>query len=172
MVDTVSALKARARLLHRNAAFGKAEAVSRVRLLPELRKLDPAEIPLVIKRRHCLAVLARELGFAGWPHALAVLRGRESGDFGELLYSASNAPTLNIWSASHAEAREIRAEHGGYLLAYRRHYLIVDGAYIRALGLEADDPDWARIGWDWVRPKDPEARERLYRKLIDGRLPA
>lgn len=172
MVDVISMLKTRARHLHRDIAFGKPEAVARVRLLPELRRLDPADLSSAIKRRHCLSALARELGFQGWPHALAVLRGREAADFGELLYTGTQSPTLNIWSASYAEARDIHARHGGYLLAYRRHFLIVDADYIRALGLEADDPDWDRIGRDWVRPQDPEARERLYGKLIEGRLAA
>ena len=172
MVDVVSTLKTQARHLHRDIACGKPEAVSRVRLLPELWRLNPADLPSAIKRRHCLSTIARELGFDGWPHALAVLQGQEAADFGKLLYTGAQSPTLNIWSASYAEARDIRARHGGYLLAYRRHYLIVDEDYIRALGLEAEDPDWDRIGRDWVRPKDAEARKRLYGKLIEGRIAA
>lgn len=35
---------------------------------------------------------------------------------------------------------------------------------IRELGLDPDDPDWERIEWDWVRPKDSEAWERLREK--------
>ena len=172
MVDVVSMLKTQARQLHRDIGFGKPEALSRVLRLPEFRRSAPGDLPSAIKRRHCLSTIARELGFRGWPHALAVLQGREAADFGELLYTGAQSPTLNIWSASYAEARDIHARHGGYLLAYRRHYLIVGDDYIRALGLEAEDPDWDRIGRDWVRPKDPEARKRLYGKLIEGRISA
>ena len=171
MVDIVSPLKTRARLLHRDVAFRQPEAVSRIQVLPELRRLDAADLPAAVKRRHCLSTIARGLGFEGWPHALAVLQGRDASDFGELLYTGQQSPTLNIWSASYAEARDIRRQHGGYLLAYRRHYLVVDADYVRALGLEAEDPDWERIGRDWVQPDDPEARKRLYLKLIEGRLP-
>ena len=32
---------------------------------------------------------------------------------------------------------------------------------VRELGLDPDDADWARIGWDWVRPLDAVAWERL-----------
>jgi hypothetical protein len=32
---------------------------------------------------------------------------------------------------------------------------------IRELGLDPADPDWERIGWDWVRPRDADAWERL-----------
>ena len=172
MVDVVTNIKTRARLLHREVAFGKPEALSRVLRLPEFRRSDSGDLPSAIKRRHCLATIARELGFQGWPHALAVLQGKEAADFGELLYTGRQSPTLNIWSASYAEARDIHAQHGGYLLAYRRHFLVVDEDYIRALGLEAEDPDWDRIGRDWVRPKDAEARKRLYGKLIESRIVA
>ena len=48
----------------------------------------------------------------------------------------------NIWSASYAEARSIREHHGGYLLAYRRHFFIVDRYFIETLGLLPEDPDW------------------------------
>ncbi len=68
-----------------------------------------------IKRRHCLAVVARELGFQGWPHAVGVLGGTDSTDFGTLLYPDGADAHWNIWSASYAEARAIREQHGGYL---------------------------------------------------------
>jgi hypothetical protein len=32
---------------------------------------------------------------------------------------------------------------------------------VRELGLDPADPDWERIGWDWVRPKDADAWEKL-----------
>jgi hypothetical protein len=60
-------------------------------------------------------------------------------------------------------------EHGGYLLAYRRHFFIVDRYSIETLGLHPDDPDWELIGRDWVRPRRADARERLYAKLIQQR---
>ncbi|MBC7171580.1 MAG: hypothetical protein H5U40_04100, partial [Polyangiaceae bacterium] len=68
--------------------------------------------------------------------------------------------------ASYEEASTIRAEHGGYLLAYKRHFFIVDSYFIETLGLDPADPDWERIGRDWARPLAPEARTRLYERLI------
>ena len=32
---------------------------------------------------------------------------------------------------------------------------------MRELGLDPDDPDWARIGNDWVQPRDMAAHRRL-----------
>jgi hypothetical protein len=65
---------------------------------------------------------------------------------------------------------ELREQNGGYLLAYRWHFFIVEPHFITNLGLDPDDPDWERIGRDWAKPRDPEARERLYAKLIRARV--
>jgi hypothetical protein len=74
------------------------EALRRVRILPELATSDDERLASDIQRRHCLAVIARELGF------------------------------------------------------------------------DPDDPDWDRIGRDWVKPRDRTARARLYGKLIAQRF--
>ena len=44
-----------------------------------------------------------------------------------------------------------------------------DGYFIETLGLHPNDPDWDLIGRDWVKPREPDARERLYGKLIRRR---
>jgi hypothetical protein len=170
MAGAIFHLKNEARILHRQVVEGDAAAVARVQQLAELRGSDRRMLGVHIKRRHCLTVVARELGFEGWPHAVAILRGRETNDFGTLLYPKGGEVHWNIWSASYPEARAIREEHGGYLLAYRRHFFITDRYFIETLGLDPDDPDWQLIGRDWVRPGRVDARERLYSKLFQKRL--
>jgi len=169
MAGVISDLKAQARILHRQIVEREPVAVARAQQLAELRDSDTAALPGQIRRRHCLAVIARELGFQGWPHAAAVLRGTDSSDFGTLLYPKGGDVHWNIWSASYDEARTIRKQHGGYLLAYRRHFFITDRYFIETLGLNPDDPDWQLIGRDWVKPRRSDARERLYGKLIHRR---
>lgn len=71
---------------------------------------------------------------------------------------------LNRWFTSYDEARASLESQGGYLLPYRDHFFIATAEATRELGLDPDDPDWAAIGWDWVRPVDPEARVRLLEK--------
>ncbi len=168
-MSIIEDLKARARALHRAARNGEPAALERLRAIAELRELDDPGISGGVRRRHCLAAIARELGFAGWPHALAALEGEPLADYGTLLYPPNASAHWNVWSASHDEARAIRAEHGGYLLAYERHYFIVDGYFIETLGLDPADPDWDAIGRDWARPASKEARTRLYQKLIAAR---
>jgi hypothetical protein len=178
--DVICDLKAHARVLHRRATAGDPVALRRARMLSELKKLSDDELMQQLKRRQCLSVVARQLGFVSWEHARAVLSSRilpsrilssiEQQDFGTLLYPGTCSGHYNIWSASYAEAREIRAAHGGYLLAYKRQFLIVEDGYIDSMGLDPADPDWERMGRDWVQPGDFGARERLYRKLVHNAL--
>jgi hypothetical protein len=170
MAGVIADLKAQARILHRHIVEREPAALARAQRLAELREIDAAALATQIRRRHCLTVIARELGFQGWSHATAVLHGTESSDFGTLLYPKWGHVHWNIWSASYDEARSIRQQHGGYLLAYRRHFFIADRHFITTLGLNPDDPDWELIGRDWVKPHRSDARERLYGKLIRRRV--
>jgi len=170
MARALAFLRAHARRLHRCIIAEEPRALARARRLPEFHERDDASIRETIRRRHCLAIVARELGFGDWPHAVAVISGERSDDFGTLLYPRGADAFWNIWSASYDEARSIRAEHGGYLLAYKRHYFIVEPGFIEALGLDPNDPDWEAMGRDWVAPRDTDARERQYAKLFERRM--
>lgn len=171
MVDVIKKLKTEARVLHRTAAAGEQTALARIRKVHENPGMDDAALSQQVKRRHCLGVIALDLGFHGWSHAAQVLRGDDSRDFGKLLYPRGCYAHSNIWSADYKEACQIREETEGYLLAYRHHYLIVESDYIRTMGLDPDDPDWREIGFDWVKPGSLDARSRLYGKLIDAQFP-
>lgn len=50
---------------------------------------------------------------------------------------------INLWYRTRAHAAEVWRQRGGYLLAYRRQFLIVDRFYIETLGLDPDDPPGA-----------------------------
>lgn len=189
MRSPVRELKVRAEILHHQLqALGPPVLVegaplpaplTRLRSLPELRGASEAAVREAagrIQRKHCLAVVARELGFASFEHARRVLEGDEAeADFGTLLYGKGSGAYLNHWFANHAEARAQQVETEGagprqYLLAYKRHCFLAERGFVEALGFDADNPDWAGIGWDWVRPRDAEARQRLYaRRLLSLR---
>jgi hypothetical protein len=171
-IDSIDQLKAHARVLQRCAQAADAVALRRLRRLPDLKQRSDVEISTDVKRRQCLTVVARELGFCGWDHALAVLTSQETEDFGTLLYPNSCVGHWNIWSASYDEAHHIRAAHGGYLLAYKRQFLIVEAGFIDTIGLDPNDADWERMQRDWVRPSDTHARERQYSVLVRNALAA
>ena len=71
---------------------------------------------------------------------------------------------LSRWFTTYQEARASREREGGYLLPYKNQYFVTSSEAIRELGLDPADPDWAQIGWDWVRPRDAGAWQRLRAK--------
>jgi len=162
MNDAISELKIRARVLHRSVQAGQPEGLRR------LAKPSKSSEPFAgeAQHKHCLAAVAREVGFRSWQHAVRVLRGDEATeDFGTLLVPGSCGAFLNEWHANYSSARQSLSE-GRYLLAYKRDFVVVTRDFITELGLDPDDPDWQRIGHDWVKPGDFAARRRLYDKLI------
>ena len=178
-MDAIRELKTRAEILHRRIQANDHHAIGRLRVLPELRRASYEHLTAAtatIQRRDCLTIIAAELGFASWPQAKTAISGDGSGvgpgaDFGTILYSGDHcAGHLNRWYKTYEEAAADRAASKGYLLAYKRQYLVVDRYFIESLGLDPADPDWETLGFDWVRPKSFAARSRLYAKLV-MRLP-
>lgn len=146
-MDAIRELKTRAEILHRRMQWENPKSG--------------------IRRTDCLKQVAAEVGFPSWPAAKKALGGEGLvEDFGTLLYPRCGAGFLNLWYKTYEEAASVREANHGYLLAYRRQYLVVDGFYLEALGLDPADPDWDAIGFDWVRPRDVGARSRLYAKLV------
>jgi carbonic anhydrase len=64
------------------------------------------------------------------------------------------------------ESEEGRPSPEKPLLMYvpRMDAILTAAEGVRELGLDPEDPDWARIGWDWVAPRDQEAWDRLRAK--------
>lgn len=170
MSNVIDALKLRARALHRTAKALDPEALTLLRACAELKRLDDEALLVRLQRRHCLAALAKRLGLEGWSHLTAVLEGTRE-DFGTLLYSPACGAHWNIWFAGYEQAREVRHAHGGFLLPYRHQFVVVDEHFVRTLGLDPDAPEWSRMGRDWVRPEDPQARLHLVAEVVKARLP-
>jgi hypothetical protein len=167
--SAITRIKHYARSLQRRARAAEPEALRSLRALREFAQADAQAIGGSVRREHCLTASALSLGFRSWRHALEVLEGQPD-DFGTLLYPSTCMGHWNIWSAHYSEAREIRAAHGGYLLAYRRQFLIVDRDYIDSLGVDPDHPAWTRLGRDWVQPHERVARAQLYDLLVQNAL--
>ncbi|MBL8150237.1 MAG: hypothetical protein JNN15_09965 [Blastocatellia bacterium] len=148
-----------------------AGAAERFNCLPHLTNLSPRQILLQksnIKRKHALTVIAFENEKASWAdfkhhlERLEVLRtNRNYTD----LYPRRCAGFINEWYASYETARKHLEQVGGYLLPYKNHFFICKADYIKALGLDPEDPDWNLISSDWVKPSDIEAWHRLNVRL-------
>lgn len=161
----IESLKHLARLLHRQGQSGEPKALARLRKHPDFKSSPDDAIHNQVRRRHSLDLIAKETGFPDWPQTVKILAGKEAYDYGTVLHPKGCSAHTNIWFASYDEAQPVRDETDGYLLTYKTQFLIVDQHYIRTLGLDPDDEDWARIGRDWARPADPAARSRLYANL-------
>ena len=82
-------------------------------------------------------------------------------DADSIWYQTNLDVFLNRWFSTYNEARSSLANDGGYLLPFKRHYFLCEADVIRAMGLNPDDPDWEKIGWDGAQPTDVAAYERL-----------
>ena len=71
---------------------------------------------------------------------------------------------VNRWLAKYDQARATLKKEGGFLFPYKSQFFITEREAIRELGLDPDDPDWQLIGWDWAKPLDLVAWERLKKK--------
>ena len=88
----------------------------------------------------------------------------DDADAGTQMYVASMDAIVNRWFTSYEDARASLQSEGGYLFPYKTQYFVTLREGVRELGLDPDDPDWARIGFDWARPADPDAWGRLKMK--------
>ena len=85
-------------------------------------------------------------------------------DSDKLWYQPNLDAFLNRWFSTYEEARRSLDGEGGFLLPYKKHFFVCEADVIQAMGLEADDPDWERIGRDGAKPNDQDAYQRLREK--------
>jgi hypothetical protein len=149
-----------------------AGAAARLRKLPQFSGLSLEELIAVrdkVRRKHALAVIAAERGFSSWvafkdhchPQQPEASTKFDCTSF----FGSPRGAFLNRWFADYGQAKDSLANGGGFLFSYRDQYFICESGFIEALGLDAEDPDWQRIGWNCVEPADTPAWDRLLTKL-------
>ncbi len=148
--------------------------VARFRALREWQNLDDGSVAnrlAVVAMSKCLDLLAIEAGHDGWAQYVAVLQGSQQDEEATELYHFGKSEfNLNVWCPSYEAARIYLETHRGFfLLQYKGSFFLAQEGHIRGLGLDPVDPDWEKIGWDWVSPKDIEAKDRLRQKLRQHR---
>lgn len=170
---TVSELRVRARRLLKALRSDSADAAARFGRLRTLADKTEAQILEGrdrIRLKHALAVVAAENGYASWRAAKDAAEAktwqvdRERVRPGREMYEAGMDVLLNRWFASYGDARASLGGRPGFLLPFDRQFFICEEEGILLLGIDPGDPDWERIGWDWVEPADREAWTRLKKK--------
>ncbi|MCB9763071.1 MAG: hypothetical protein H6739_24940 [Alphaproteobacteria bacterium] len=155
-------------------------AAVRLRRLPALAGLTLAELRQTAQHKHALDVVALEHGHPHWRALKAAVDagGPLLGD-GDLTalderlwFDGPAGGFLNHWFATHAQARAHQDLCGGLVLPHQGRFVVVEAPYVQALGLDAEDPDWAAIGHDWAQPADVDALGRLRDRLRQARIEA
>lgn len=135
-------------------------AAQRCKKLPIFQQSSLAEIKVQAKRKHALAVIANENGYASWVELKTHLAPSQD----ETFVANYKGGFLNKWFATYESAKEEQRATGGFLLPYKHQYFICEAAYIAALGLDPSDPDWHAIDYDWVKPTSQKAWQRLNKR--------
>ncbi|MEP7361751.1 MAG: hypothetical protein ABI972_00725 [Acidobacteriota bacterium] len=132
-------------------------AEERLRQLPQVAGLLRDDL----RRKHALAVIAREAGYAGWLELKAAIEEKSVFDPARLV----DRPTggfINLWYRSYEEARAVLdGETRRFLFPYRSQFFVCEAGLIETAGVDPFDADWDRMGRDWVKPSDAAARGRL-----------
>ncbi|WP_233582484.1 hypothetical protein [Corallococcus sp. CA053C] len=146
-------------------------AAERMRALPFFAGLPLGEVLArrdTVQHKHGLAVIAREAGHATWTELKQALSNTEPApalDTGGF-FQKQQGVFLNRWFATYEEAAASLATQGGFLFPFRQQCFVCEADFLQALGIDTKDPDWERMGRDWVRPRDSAARTRLEVKLV------
>ena len=152
-------------LRHPESEEAAAEAMARFRRLRSFSDKTAAQVYQEARLKHALTVVALEGGYGSWRALKASAEKTGSllgGPYrGPAMYARGLDVFVNRWFVSYEEARDSLEKQGGFLLPYKSQFFVCEEGVIRALGLDPDDPDWQRIGYDWTEPRDRQAWLRL-----------
>lgn len=149
-------------------------AALRFQQLPHLTDSSSVEIikSKQIKLKHALAVIAQEHNFESWAsfkqkldRKAKLTAYRQGNPYYTDLYPRQCSGHILEWHSDYEVASTELGRTGGYLFPYKKQFFICEAEYIEALGLDPDDSDWELIGWNWVKPTDQDAWQRLNQKL-------
>jgi hypothetical protein len=116
-----------------------------------------------VQRKHALAVVAKEAGFRDWAELKAAMSGEREPAFDTMrLFPPRSAAFLNLWFRTYEEASVVlRKTPWRFLFPYKHQFFVCEPGFLEARGIDPKDPDWERIGHDWVRPRNAAAHARL-----------
>ncbi|WP_374078482.1 glyoxalase superfamily protein [Bdellovibrio bacteriovorus] len=129
---------------------------TRAKLLQKSKAKNGEQIQL----KDALNKIANLSGFENWRELKHTL---EVNDL--LINPRGRGPQTLPWFKSYAEALAFRDESNGILVPYQKDFFVADEDYLKALNLDAQDPDLLKVGRNWAEPKDKAAWERLLQRM-------
>ena len=156
-------LKVEARLLHKKLKLNLDDSVERYLRHPLFDKKTHSQFKAQIGKmrlKHAYHIIAFEYGYDRWEDLKQYVINQD------LLYRSSGVGFVHKWFKSYIEACRYQAKNGGYLLRFWADYIVCGIEYIQLLQLHSYSKDWELIGFDWVKPHDQSAYQRLYQKAL------
>ena len=148
------------------------QLINRLKQLPLFKDKSDEEIKSffpTITLQHCREVIALENDCKSWYELCIKYRklDNSSPDEESLWYVHDNNSGLNIWFAKYEKAKQyLKTSQRGFLFPYKKTYFVADHQHVIKLGVDPLDPDWEKIGRDWVEPQDEIAKKSLWDKLV------
>ena len=114
-----------------------------------------------VSLKDCLEVIAMEQGARCWDDLCLSL------DINARLYIKGICDSgMNVWFREYREAKAYLAQNPGcYLLPYEDYFFICHKGHIEKIGLDPNDVNWQKIGFDWECPLDQDAKKKLMVQL-------
>ncbi|HWF47417.1 MAG TPA: hypothetical protein VG168_10460 [Bryobacteraceae bacterium] len=145
------------------------KAAKRFQALDAWRSFPAREIQTnagTIRLDDAQEVIARESGFTNWAQLAAETAGAPIVFHTARLFPEKSDVFLNLWFRSYEDARAAHeAEPDLLLFPYGEQFVLCEPALLGWLGADPHDPDWEKIGRDWVQALDEAARSRLAARL-------
>lgn len=129
---------------------------TRAKLLQKSKAKNGEQIQL----KEALNKIANLSGFENWRDLKHTL---EVNDL--LINPRGRGPQTLPWFKSYEEALAFRDKSDGILVPYQKDFFVADEDYLKALNLDAQDPDLLKVGRNWAAPKDKAAWERLLQRM-------
>ncbi len=133
-----------------------------------------------IKLKHCLSLIAYQLGFDSWHQAQQVLSGEEDltnrPNMGTFFYNNRCSVHINEWFSSYEMAKLRLQEQptAKFILPYKRQFILVERHFLQALNLNDNAVDqlgsiehnmvegYNTQAWDVIACNIIKARQKNY----------
>ncbi|PKG83180.1 hypothetical protein CXF85_11645 [Colwellia sp. 75C3] len=129
-----------------------------------------------LKLKHCLALVAIELGFKDWHEAQQLLSGARPSlvmiNMGTFFYPENCGGFINEWFADYSQAEEtlLKSVTSKWLLPYKNQFIVVEHDYVAVFKLnKALQPLWNEVKHDMVASYNSLAWDKIACAVIRNR---